>query len=103
MKIIELLEDNIMDELRDAQKYAEFANKFKDSMPHLAKTFYELSNEEMTHKERLHDAVVAEIDKYRREHGEPPEGMLAVYNYLHDQHIKWAAKIKALQAMYNGR
>lgn len=103
MKIIELLEDNMMDELRDAQKYAELANKYKESMPNLAKVFYELSLEEMGHKERLHDAATFEVEKHRREHGEPPEGMLAIYNYLHDQHIKWGAKIKALQSMYSGK
>jgi hypothetical protein len=48
----------------------------------------------------LHDEVKKLIEKHRREHGEPPAPMMAVYDYLHQKHIDKAAHIKVLQAEY---
>ena len=59
-----------------------------------------LSNEEMKHMQLLHNQVVKLIDTYRKEHGEPPEAMLAVYNYLHEKFIEEAKEVKILQQMY---
>ena len=47
-----------------------------------------------------HDAVVALIEGYRKENGEPPAPMMAIYNYMHERHITKAAAIKSLQEMY---
>ncbi|MBR3553258.1 MAG: hypothetical protein IKN72_07695 [Clostridia bacterium] len=49
----------------------------------------------------LHSEVVKIIEKYRREHGEPPAEMLAVYDYLHKKHIEKSTEDKTMQAMYN--
>jgi hypothetical protein len=43
-----------------------------------------------------HDAVVTIIDAYKKEKGEPPAPMMAIYNYLHERHINKAAAIKNL-------
>ena len=48
----------------------------------------------------LHDEVVKIIEEYRKEHGEPPAAMLAVYDYLHKKHIEDAQKAKTYQTMY---
>ena len=32
--------------------------------------------------------------------GEPPKEMLALYNYLHKQHMNEAMKIRVMQGMY---
>ena len=48
----------------------------------------------------LHDQVSRLIAQYRKEHGEPPAAMSAVYDYLHERHIEEAAEIKAMQAHY---
>lgn len=102
MKIIQELCDMIDDEICDARKYAKCALKKKEEYPHLADTFYKLSEEEMKHMALLHTEVVTIIEQYRKEKGEPPEAMMAVYDYLHKKSIDKAAEVKTLQAMYKG-
>ena len=40
------------------------------------------------------------ISQYRKEKGEPPAAMMAVYEYLHKQQIGKAAEAKAMQSLY---
>lgn len=100
MKIIKELSEMIEEELEGAEDYAKGAVKHKEDNPSLARVFHEISLEEMHHVEMLHGEVVALIEKHRREHGDPPEAMLAVYNYLHEKHIEKANKVKMYQAQY---
>ena len=100
MKIIEKLSKMIEEELHDAEKYARCANRWKTENQDLAQLFFCLSNEEMEHMNLLHNMVVQIIQEYRRTQGEPPERMLAVYDYLHEKQMKHATKIKAMQAMF---
>jgi len=100
MKIIKCLSELIQDELSDAEKYIELALKYEDEDKETAKLFNDLSNEEMKHMQRLHDRVAAIISSYRSKNGEPPESMLAVYNYLHEKQIERAKGVKILQDMF---
>lgn len=100
MKIIKCLSELIEDELCDAEKYAELALKYEDEDKDSAKLFNDLSNEEMKHMAKLHDRVSAIISSYRSRVGDPPESMLAVYNYLHEKQIEKAKEIKILQDMF---
>ena len=100
MKLIEKLSDMIEEELCDAEKYIKCAMNYKEDRTQLAATFFRISNEEMGHANLLHDQVEALITEYRKEHGDPPEKMLAVYEYLHNKQIEKATEIKSMQAIY---
>lgn len=102
MKLIEKLSEMIDEEIEDAGKYAKCALKYKEENPALSKTFYDLSTDEMRHMTLLHDEVAHIIAQYRKENGEPPTAMLAVYDYLHEKQIEKAKEVKDYQAMYRG-
>lgn len=100
MKIIQQMSDHIDEEIRDAEKYAREALLHKDDNQKLADVYARLSEEELGHMERLHDAVAQIIQAYRQKNGEPPAEMLAVYNYLHDRQIEKASEVRILQGMF---
>lgn len=68
--------------------------------PGLSRTLFNISLQEMEHMGLLHNEVADIIKRYREEHGDPPQDMLAVYNYLHEEQIEKAAEVKSLQTMY---
>ena len=49
---------------------------------------------------KLHGRVAKLIEEYREENGEPPAGMMTLYNYLHERHIGTATNIRIKQGMY---
>lgn len=100
MKLIKELTERIEEEIDGAEEYVKEAIKLKHEHPSLAKTLYDISNQEMSHIDMLHTEVVKLIEEHRRTHGEPPAPMMAVYQYLHERHIDKVNAIKVLQAEY---
>ena len=99
MKEIKKISEQIDAELEDAEKYLKCAYKHKATNPILADMYYKLSMAEMEHVTILHEAGVKLINDYSANNA-VPEGMKAVYDYLHERHIKWASKIRARQEKY---
>ena len=102
MTLIKKIADMIEEELEGAEHYAKCAVKYKDENPTLAKTFYDISTDEMRHVGLLHGEVVAIIEEHRRTHGEPPASMLAIWDYLHEKHIDKSNEVRMLQSQYRG-
>jgi len=100
MKIIKKLSERIEDEIKDSKMYAKWAVEMKEERRSLADALYALSLDEMKHAMTLHGEVTAIISEYRAEHGEPPEAMLAVYNYLHERQMEKCNEAKNYQSMY---
>ena len=101
MRIIKKLSEYIEEELEDSEKYILKAMEYKEDWPEVASTLYVLSLEEMKHMQLLHDQVAKIIENYRKEKGEPPEAMMAIYEYLHKKFIHKSKEIKIMQNMYN--
>lgn len=102
MTKIKMLCEMIDDELDGAREYACEAVKLKSTDSTLASTLYDISTQEMSHVSRLHSEVSRLVEAYRKEHGDPPTAMLAVYDYLHERQIERANEVKVLQGQYKG-
>lgn len=100
MKIIKCLSEQIEETLDSAEDNIKEAISYKDEYPVASKAFYNQSVLLMDSIKGQHDAVVSLIETYKKEKGEPPAPMMAIYNYMHERHINKAAAIKALQDMY---
>lgn len=101
MKVIKCLSEKIENELDVAECYIKKAVEYKEEFPDVSKTFYTLSVGRMDIIKMLHDQVVALINNYRKESGEPPVGMMTLYEYTHERQIEKAAAVKNLQDLYN--
>lgn len=100
MKEIEFLMERIHEEIEDAHVYAEKAVLCKEKDPELAGTYLKISEEELNHMSMLHRNVIRLIAEFRREKGEPPADMMAIYEYLHKCAIRNAETVGVLQGMY---
>ena len=103
MKLIKELEELIEDEIHDIKKYAKMAAAVKAEHPALAQALYTISTQEDHHQAVLHEEVVRIIGEYRKEHGDPPAAMQAVYDYLHQRHIEKLADARHYQEVYKGQ
>ena len=100
MKIIKYLYERINEEIADAEWYIRHAMRVKEEYPELSRVLSNLSAQELEHSQMLHTEAVNIIRKYRDEHGEPPQAMMAVYDYLHDREIENYNKVKSMQDRY---
>lgn len=100
MQIIACISDTIEELLDAAEEHIQFAHQKKEEYPSVAASYYKLSMDEMASISGFHDQVVALIETYRKEHGDPPERMMGRYEYIHEKHITKANKIKILQGLF---
>lgn len=100
MKLIEKLSERIEEEIHDVKLYAKMACELKHDHPQLAHALYSISTQEEAHQQILHGEVVKLIEAYRKEHGEPPVAMMAVYDYMHKKHIEKLEEAKRYQEIF---
>ena len=100
MMVIKCMSEDIEATLDKAEDNIKNAIRYKTDYPVAAKSFYTKSVALMESIKQQHDAIVVLIEEHRKEKGEPPAPMMAIYNYLHERHISKAAAIKSLQDMY---
>jgi hypothetical protein len=92
--------DNMCEELHDAKKRIKFALSYKAEYPDIAKRNYEIAQQELVHAEKDHASAVELITAYRKEHGEPPDYMMEIWNKEHDHYMEKYAHIKYLIDMF---
>jgi len=100
MKIIMKLSHQIDEEIEDAGRYAKCALKAKKKRRSLGDVYYQLSTEELRHANVLHTEVTKIIEEYRQKHGDPPEIMQQLYDYMHEQSVAKMNEVQTLQQMY---
>lgn len=100
MKLIRDLEELIDEEIHDVKKYAKMAAEHKHDHPALAQVLFNISVQEEGHQSAIHNEVVKIIEDHRKNHGEPPVAMMAVYEYLHNRSIDKMAEARRYQEMY---
>lgn len=82
------------------KNYLKNAIKYKTEYPQIANMYYEMSLNEMTHIDKLHNAVVTLINDMKMKGIEIDEKMLAIYDYMHEKAIEKVTKIKLMQESY---
>lgn len=100
MKIIKCMSEDIEATMDMAEDNIKQAIMNKQDYPVAARAYYNKSVTLMDAIKAQHDAVVALIEGYKKEKGEPPAPMMAIYNYMHERQINKAAAIKNLQDMF---
>ena len=100
MQVIKKTIKNMKKRLCLAECDIDLALKYKDEYPELAKNQYTLSVELMNQFKLQHDYVVQIINNYKKQGYEVPEGMQAIYDYVHEEYTDWAAEIKAKQELF---
>ena len=100
MKVIKKLEELIEEEIHDSTKYAKLAAEYKHEHPALAQVLFNISTQEEAHMNMLHTEVVKLIEAHRKTHGDPPEAMMAVYDYVHKRNIEKMGEARNYQDVY---
>lgn len=100
MMVIKKLSRLIKEEICAAEKYARCALEYKEEDKTLADAFYTLAGERLKHMDLLHEQVTRIIAAYRKEKGDPPAAMQALYDYVHEEQIENVKEVKVLMEMY---
>ena len=61
---------------------------------------FNISTQEDGHQSAIHNEVVKIIEEHRKNHGEPPAAMMAVYDYLHKRSIDKLAEARQYQDIF---
>lgn len=96
MKLISDLADSMADEVHDAKHRVKAAIEVKAEHPEIAKRHIEIAVQELAHADKDHTSAVELITAYRRDNGEPPADMLAIWNEKHEKYMDKYARVKTM-------
>lgn len=96
MEEFKKLEKYAKNTLREASTYADQYMMYKsDGDTELMNLYYSLANIHLDLYNKIHTAMVNEINDYKRVNGKAPENMQIIYNYLHEIEMDLFNDIKA--------
>ena len=96
MKILGTMADMIDGELKQAECYVNEALDNQEEYPDVSNDYISLAQGNLDRVNALHNRSTKLIEAERKEHGDPPESMLKVYEYLHRKHIERAADVRRI-------
>ena len=99
MEQMKKLARKMFKKITSAKKYAKCAVDEMCCYPMMAKTFYDISADDVKHVGMLH----TEIDRLMREAvdaGSWGDAEQAVYDYIHESYVQMMAEVKEYQTMY---
>lgn len=99
MKCIQELVENMTEEFEDAEKYANLAMDYKDKDAKLSEMYHSLAKQELEHANLEHEQGVRLINEYKAKGNEPPEVMMAVWDWEHRKLMDQKARIVAKLGM----
>lgn len=100
MKILKDLISKANDTLEEVWFYAKEATLLKESHKEVADTYIELAKTHIDIYCKLHDRMVALIEKEKQKGVEIPKGMMDVWKYEHGELVEEFAKAKFLVEEY---
>ena len=99
MRIIRKMAKQMRDEIDGAKEYAKLAVHYKPDNPTMAKTYYDMANDEMRHADMIHAEAVRQIEK-QKAIAPPPEIMLTLWEDEHKDYIEAYGAAKNMIAMF---
>ena len=100
MQKIKELCKNIHDEMDDAEKYMDFAMKYKDTDRTLADVYADLSSQEISHAEKLGSQVASQVNRMKQDNSNGLSNAQCIWTWEHEQMVEKLAKIRLLQDIY---
>lgn len=91
---IKRIAEQVIEELMDSQKYIDDAYKHRESHPELADLYRDLSADELSHAERLHDRGSELVD------AADDHDARVIWDWETDKVQRWTKDIKVKHEMY---
>ena len=100
MKIIVNLIDKMDDTLEEVEWYATQAYLLRTEHKSVADTYIKVADIHIGIYNALHDRVIELIEEEHRKGSTPPQGMIDLWKYEHEQLIKDFAEVKVMVDEY---
>lgn len=100
MEVIKEACEEMKELLHEAKEHIRMAIYNKEDYPILATTYAEIANQELAQADRIHNAVIAIIEKYKTSEKDIPQTMLDLWKYEHKLYIDKVEKVRYKIQMY---